>query len=223
MVIDPISVIDFEGSPRSGVLEYGVVVLKNGQIDTCYSRLCAARGRIGRDEWAVHKISSNDLNAAKPFKEEWALFSGLRLIGPLCAHNACVENGFLRAEWPYPRVSPDFSISSQSPDASVADWGPCLDTLPMYKKYYPGLDSYNLEQLINNFHLGELLKQLGQRYCPPGRNHYHCALFDALASTILLQKILRELNSDQCSVRYLMQLSGHTSIKAQSQQIEFFE
>ena len=60
-----------------------------------------------------------------------------------------------------------FSISSQSPDASVADWGPWLDTLPMYKKYYPGLDSYNLEQLINNFHLGELLKRLGQRYCPP--------------------------------------------------------
>ena len=223
MVCGPISVIDFEGSPRSGVLEYGVVVLKQGEIDACYSRLCAAKGLIARDEWALHKISSKDLNAAMPFADEWALFAGLREIGPLCAHNACVENSFLRDEWPYPRSSPDFASSAQPPFASVADWGPWLDTLPMYKKYYPGLESYKLEQLINHFHLHDALDELGQRYCPPGRNRYHCALFDALASTLLLQQIVRALNSDRCSIKALMELSGHSDLAAETQQIDFFE
>lgn len=223
MVCGPISVIDFEGSPRSGVLEYGVVVLKQGEIDACYSRFCAAKGRIGRDEWAVHKISSNDLNLAMPFAEAWQLFAGLRQIGPLCAHNACVENTFLRAEWPYPRTSPDFSSSAQPPFASVADWGPWLDTLPMYKKYYPGLESYKLEKLIDHFQLNDALNDLGQRHCPPGRNRYHCALFDALASTLLLQQILRALNSDRSGIKALMELSGHTGLAVEAQQIDFFE
>lgn len=221
MVCGPISVIDFEGSPRSGVLEYGVVVLKQGEIDACYSRLCAAKGRIGRDEWAVHKISSNDLNAAMPFAEEWALFAGLRQIGPLCAHNACVENSFLRAEWPYPRASPDFSSSAQAPYTKVADWGPWLDTLPMCKKFYPGLESYKLEQLIDHFHLQDALNEVGQRHCPPGRNRYHCALFDALASTLLLQQILAALDATGCSIKALMELSGHSVLDA-GPQIDFF-
>ena len=108
MVSVPISVIDFEGSPQSGILEYGVVVLMQGELDVCYSRLCAAKGRIGRDEWALHKISSKDINSAMPFADDWELFARLRQMGPLCAHNASVENSFLRGEWPYPRSSPDF-------------------------------------------------------------------------------------------------------------------
>ena len=89
MVCGPISVIDFEGSPRSGVLEYGVVVLKQGEIDACYSRLCAAKGLIARDEWALHKISSKDLNAAMPFADEWALFAGCGNWAPVCSQCLC--------------------------------------------------------------------------------------------------------------------------------------
>ena len=137
MVFGPISVIDFEGSPRSGVLEYGVVVLKQGEIDACYTRLCAAKGPIARDEWALHKISSKDLNAAMPFADEWALFAGLREIGPLCAHNACVENSFLRDEWPYPRSSPDFSSSAQ-PLCERCRLGSLVRYLAHVKNIIPG-------------------------------------------------------------------------------------
>lgn len=220
MVCGPISIIDFEGSPRSGVLEYGVVILKHGKIEKCYSRLCAAKGRIGRDEWAVHKISSSDLKTALPFSEEWELFADLRQSGPFCAHNACVENSFLRAQWPYPRTSPDFTSNSEPPYLEVADWGPWLDTLPMYKKCYPSLESYKLERLIDVFDLSDPLAQLGRRHCPDGRNRYHCALFDALASTLLLQHVLKAMEST--SLAKLMALSGHSPAEDGPQQMNLF-
>lgn len=220
MLVGPISVIDFEGSPRSGVLEYGVVVLKQGKIESCYSRLCAAKGSIGRDEWAVHKISSNDLKAALPFAQAWELFADLRQIGPFCAHNACVENGFLRAQWPYPRTSPNFASRAEPPYLEVADWGPWLDTLPMYKKCYPALESYKLEQLIDAFGLRDSLAKLGLMHCPAGRNRYHCALFDALASALLLQQILNAF--DSISMAQIMGLSGHSHAEDGPQQMNLF-
>jgi hypothetical protein len=48
-------------------------------------------------------------------------------------------------------------------------------------------------------------------------------LFDALASTLLLQQIVRALNSDGSSIKALMELSGHSDLAAETQQIDFFE
>ena len=48
--------IDFEGSLSSGILEYGVVTLKGGEIVHTRTRLCRAIGRIRPDDVLVHKL-----------------------------------------------------------------------------------------------------------------------------------------------------------------------
>ena len=121
------------------------------------------------------------------FAHDFDLFAQLRKSGPLCAHNASVEDRFLKSTWSYTRQSPDFSNPKE--DRLLTSWGPWLDTLSIYRRLYPDLDSYQLNTLIGLFGLKESLNQLAQEYCPKERIRYHCALYDALASALLLQRL----------------------------------
>ena len=71
----------------------------------------------------------------------------------------------------------------------LTSWGPWLDTLSIYRRLYPDLDNYQLNTLISLFKLEESLNQLAQEYCPKERIRYHCALYDALACALLLQRL----------------------------------
>lgn len=202
----PIHVMDFEGSRQSGIVEYGVVTLVGSKIVAAQTRLCAPIGTISDRDRMQHGISEEAAAAEALFESEWALFAGLRESGPLCAHNAAVEDGLLRTVWPYPRNSPNFSETGQT----TATWGPWLDTLYLYRRIYPQLESHKLADLVQLFDLQADLDAQALLYCPEKRQHYHCALYDALASALLLRRLHAEPDFEQMSLRWLFLQSSST-------------
>lgn len=207
MFSTPIHVIDFEGNRQSGVVEYGVVTLHGYQIESTYSRLCAPVGTISDRDRQQHGISEAEAAKEPLFEKEWKLFSSLRELGPFCAHNVAVEDGLLSSIWPYPRNTSDFL----SDDEQTASWGPWLDTLQLYRRVYPQLESYKLGDLVVLFELEAELNQLAKLYCPEKRGRYHCALYDALASALLLRRLYDEPDLNGISLRWLILNSAAAS------------
>jgi DNA polymerase III epsilon subunit-like protein len=206
MIETPIHVIDFEGSRQSGIVEYGVVTLHGAEIVAVHTRLCAPIGTISDRDRMQHGISEQAAAGAAPFDAEWRLFAELRATGPLCAHNAAVEDGLLRSVWPYPRNSPDFSQDGHH----TASWGPWLDTLYLYRRIYPQLENHKLSHLIGLFGLQVSLDEQAQLYCPQKRQRYHCALYDTLASALLLRRLYQEPDLQALSLRWLLLHSSST-------------
>lgn len=207
----PVHIIDFEGTKTSGILEYGIVTLHQNQITQTHSRLCKARGAISSQDTHQHGISIDDTQNTLPFSCEWPLFSSLRSSGPLAAHHAQTENMLLKNTWPYPRTSPDFL----NPGQLSTSWGPWIDTCQLFKRLYPQLESYKLIDLINTFRLSEQMAKLTQIYCPTSRNKPHCALYDALASTLLLQYITSLAEFDKVTISWLI-INSAPQVKRQS-------
>lgn len=212
MLTTPIHVIDFEGSRQSGIVEFGVATLVGRSITATYSRICASVGTISDLDRAQHGINEELANAFEPFDREWALFSGLREEGPFAAHNVAVEAGLIRTVWPYPRNCPNFA----EPEIKAADWGPWLDTLPLYRRIYPGMESYGLEALVNAFELQEDLDRQARLLCPANRKRYHCALYDAMASALLLARLFSEPELESASLRWLILNSASSESERES-------
>lgn len=181
----PIHVIDFEGTKASGILEYGVVTLEGGEIKETKTRLCRAKGAITALDTRQHGIREKDTQGALPFSDEWELFSNLHKTGPLGAHNATTENMLIKDTWPYGKEAPDFLEAEKTRNT----WGPWVDTCQLYKALYPQLDNHKLMELVKVFQLGEKLDELAEEHCPPNRSKHHCALYDALASALLIQYV----------------------------------
>lgn len=215
----PIFFVDFEGNRTSGVLEFGVATLLLGQITDVRTRLCAPVGRILPTDTAVHGLTVDNVAGAEPFADEWEYFAGLRDVGPLAAHYAGVENGLLKAVWPYPRMAPDFA----RPGGQVCDWGPWVDTARLYAQLYPNLESGRLEALVEVAGLALELDALAARYCPEHRRHYHAALYDALAGALLLGALARDPQIAALSMMQLLALSTLDPAKReQLRQTELF-
>jgi DNA polymerase III epsilon subunit-like protein len=178
----PIHVIDFEGSLRTGVVEYGVATLLGGVVLSARTKFCAPHSRIPPEETRIHGISDAQVAREELFSEESAFFMELRETGPICAHNAAFERHLLKSAWPYPRMSPDFVNRGKS----VADWGPFIDTLRLYELVFPGLAQYGLGDIVETFGLRAELDEAAAKFCPKDRRKYHCALYDALGSALLL-------------------------------------
>jgi DNA polymerase-3 subunit epsilon len=195
----PIHVIDFEGSRQSGVVEYGYVTLEKGEIVDSQTRICAPVGTITDLDRGQHGISEDLASSEALFEAEWSLFARLRQSGAFCAHNASVEDGFLRAVWSCPRISPDFA----EPGQTTATWAPWLDTLHIYRRVYPQLKNHKLQVLIEIFDIQATLDAKAATICPVERRCYHCALYDALASALLLNRLTEEPTLEDASLRWL--------------------
>jgi DNA polymerase-3 subunit epsilon len=195
----PIHVIDFEGSRQSGVVEYGYVTLEKGEIVDSQTRICAPVGTITDLDRGQHGISEDLASNEALFEAEWSLFARLRQSGAFCAHNASVEDGFLRAVWSCPRISPDFA----EPGQTTATWAPWLDTLHIYRRVYPQLKNHKLQVLIEIFDIQATLDAQAATICPVERRCYHCALYDALASALLLNRLTEEPTLEDASLRWL--------------------
>ena len=63
------------------------------------------------------------------------------------------------------------------------------DTSYVYRS--KALPSVSLQTLIEGCGLGDVLNNLGERFCPPDRRHWHAALYDALACALLLLNFIR--------------------------------
>ena len=87
---------------------------------------------------------------------------------PLCAHNVATEKKFTRAAAP------------------MHQFGPWLDTLKIARKVWKGCPSYALENLIVMLDL----KQRVDALCS-GREA-HDALYDAVASAMLMEHLLEQ-------------------------------
>lgn len=198
-----IHVLDFEGCLRSGILEYGVVTLHKGEITETRTRLCRPVGVVGEADIAVHGIRPAEVSDAELFSAEWEYFCLLREKGPLAAHFAGAERHLLKSVWPYPRRSPDFG----QPGRSINDWGPWIDTGRIYGQLFPELESNNLQALVEAFSYQTELDALAEAHCPEARCRYHAALYDALAATLLLLRLLDRPEFSRVSLCWLLQMS----------------
>ncbi len=212
----PIHVIDFEGSRTYGVVEFGVVTLQGSGIAHTRTRICEAMAEVPEAEARVHGLRARDTMGEKTFGEERDYFFALRESGPLCAHSASVEEGFLKRDWPYPRLSPDFL----NPGRRLADWGPWIDTLRLYERLFPMLGDHSLQALITVFELQGALDTLASEHCPSRRRKYHCALYDALGSALLLDHIGQLPGYEAVSLEWLITMSQPSS--SEDRQRELF-
>lgn len=200
----PIYIIDFEGNRRTGVVEYGVAILQGGEVVDCHTRLCRPREAISGKDFLFHGIRQDQAEVCEPLEEDYALFSRWRRSGPFGAHHAVTEEGLLRATWTCPPDSPDFYV----PSRRVASWGPWIDTLQLYSTIYPGLQDYKLGTLIAVFGMESRLVDLAQKWCPGDRRKFHCALYDALASALLLIRLGEEPGFSDMDLAWLIQNSA---------------
>jgi DNA polymerase-3 subunit epsilon len=210
----PIHFIDFEGGASSGILEFGVVTLRAGQIAETRTRLCRAVGRIRAEDSAVHHLTTLDVEAQALFADEFDYFAGLRETGPLAAHFAGTENGLIKSVWPYPRTSPDFA----RPGGRLADWGPWLDSGRVYAELCPKTESLQLESLVGTLGLQAELDALAVAHCPATRRFFHAALYDALAGALLLTSFLRRPELAEATIPWLLQMSTADAQKRSSLQ-----
>jgi DNA polymerase-3 subunit epsilon len=194
--------LDFEGSRRSGIVEYGLVTLHESEVIAMETRLCRASGPIPEIETATHQIRQVDVESTEPISESWELFRDKRREGPFAAHHAGVENGLIKSVWPFSNQCPNF-ISGELD----VDWGPWLDTCALYRALFPGMESYNLAALIYALELNSRLDRLAERFCPPQRSNFHCAPYDALASAVLLQQLESYEGIQSFSLAQLLQWS----------------
>lgn len=214
----PIHVLDFEGGSRTGIVEYGVATLLGGEVVSVKTRLCAAQAPIPILDTQCHGLRESDLAGARPFGDESENFLSLRDTGLFAAHHAQVEQGMLKAVWPYPRAVPDFASPGS---ASVADWGPWIDTHRLSVKWYPTLSEHKLSGLMRWFSLEKKLAPLAEKFCPPKRRKYHCALYDALASALLLRHFCSAADRSGVSLETLVRESLTGSRAADRMQGEF--
>lgn len=196
--------VDFEGSTASGILEYGVVSLRGGEIVAARGRLCRATGRVRREDTAVHGLDAEATAGAASFAEEFSIFASLRESGPLAAHFANAENTLLKSVWPYGRAARDFS---REDGGSTAEWGPWIDTGRLYPQARGEGSPTRLGDLIAAEGLQARLDELASTICPAGRRHYHAALYDALAGALLLARLAEIPGWGARSLRWLLEHS----------------
>jgi DNA polymerase-3 subunit epsilon len=203
----PVYMMDFEGSSSSGVVEYGVTSLLGGEIRETWTAVCHPTGTILSRDFGVHGIRQPEADERPPFSSHYSLFVGFRRSGILAAHNRHAENNFIKDTWAVPPVVPDWRAGS----GEAQEWGPWIDTLSIYRSLYPRLESHGLGNLVEVFALREELEALAGNHCPNNRRRPHCALYDALASALLLLRLEREANlAGRITVGWLLQLSQET-------------
>ena len=194
-----IHVLDFEGTRRTGVIEFGVVTLREGLLESTRTGFCSSREVLRADDIKIHGISDEIIAGREPFEKEWDKFSSLREGGLLAAHHASVEDNLLKATWPYPRASAN---------QKQLGWGPWIDTRRVYASLYKDLESYRLLFLIEIFSLTDRLTELSERHCPQGRRKAHCALYDAFASALLLLRLYELPDLRKLTIDWLLEISA---------------
>ena len=210
--------IDFEGSVTAGVLEYGWVGLDSIRgIFSAETAFCKNRTDIPASESALHQIYAEQVSNCPDFRTILPRLIDLRSRHFFCAHQASFENALLQMYCPV--VLKARSI----PENPQPSWGPWIDTCVLYKKYFRKVHgkrpsscgpSGTLQTLIEFCGLSEILQQVGNRFCPPTRRQYHCALWDALACALLLLHFIRQEEIQTKTLAWLLQESSSLS-KAQ--------
>lgn len=165
--------IDFEsaGIRRGGTevpVQIGVAHMRGGKIsDEALASFIATDQEITWSAQKVHGITREDLRGAPSLNDLWPQLKTLLQSRWLVAHGAATEKRFLRA-FPF------------------HGFGPWIDTLKLSRALWPDLASFALGDIIAAKNLeGELRdRHAGFRW--------HDALSDAIASLVLLRRIVEE-------------------------------
>lgn len=172
-----ITVLDFEttGSVRGFPNEpwqIGMVTLSGGKVDreSMFESLLQVEPNRPFNPHAPgrHAVLRDEISAAPIPQEVWPRIKSRLTEFPLCAHNVATEKKFTRAMAPMHR------------------FGIWIDTLRIARKAWPGCASYALEDLAVTLDLKPKVEDL----CP-GRTA-HDALYDAVASAVLLEHLLQQ-------------------------------
>ena len=172
-----ITVLDYEstgslaGHPNEP-WQIGMVSLKGGKVDAGSMFESLLQVDINRPfnphAPGRHDVLRDKISEAPTPQKLWPQIKQRVTGHPLCAHNVATEKKFTRAMAPLHR------------------FGPWIDTLRIARKAWPGCPSYALEDLT--VILG--LKQRVDNLCPGGQAHD--ALYDAVASAMLLEHLLEQ-------------------------------
>jgi DNA polymerase-3 subunit epsilon len=170
-----VTVLDYEstgslaGFPNEP-WQLGLVSLKGGKVDPASLQESLLRVDINRPfnphAPGRHALLRDRIAEAPGQQELWPRIRRRLTDHPLCAHNVATEKKFTRLAAPMHR------------------FGPWLDTLRIARKVWPGCASYALEDLTLMLDLQPRVEAL----CP-GRQA-HDALYDAVASAMLLEHLL---------------------------------
>ena len=199
----PIFMIDFEGSRKIGVVEYGAVKISGGEIVSARTGICRPRLPIPpRDAQFFGIDNANTLNRPS-FSQEVEIFAQMRRDGILASHNSAVEDSLLRDAMPSPGTVPDHVSGGYS-----CQWGPWLDTLSLCRRIFPGLPCGKLSGLTETLNLSAKLENAAKKLCPPKRRKWHCALYDALAASLILIWICSRDGFGEVSLPWLLKHSG---------------
>lgn len=172
-----ITVLDYEstGSLRGFPNEpwqIGMVSLKNGKVDPTSMFESLLRVDINRPfnphAPGRHALLRDEIAKAPTPPELWPRIMPRLVRCPLCAHNVATEKKFTRAMAPMHRL------------------GLWIDTLKIARKVWPGCPSYALEDLIVMLDLKSRVDGL----CV--NREAHDALYDAVASAMLLEHLLAQ-------------------------------
>ncbi len=195
-----IGVIDFEGSVRTGIVEYGYVTIKKSKIINSETSCCNPSKKLMAEEEKSYRLKHAALSTHAHFSDKRELFMHLhRSVDVFCAHHSTIEENFFKMHWPYPTKRQFFKSAS---------WGPWLDTRKIYENLYPSLGDFSLSHLVQTFNLDEKLRENASKYCPPERREPHCALYDALASALLINRF-KDIPEVACtSLEWMLQASA---------------
>jgi DNA polymerase III epsilon subunit-like protein len=187
MGMPKIFAVDFEGTTRDGVWEFGFVQIEQSAVVNPLTEICAVHQGAS---FFLEKSrrSTRPTGDAKPFQGYFPLFKSLRKRGIFAAHRAQVELSLLRNAWPSPGFVPNF-FEGTIPSHGLT-WGPCIDTFVLCRRYFPQFKTHTLRDAVESFALGDELRALARKMCPPGRCAFHCALFDAIGCALVLRHLL---------------------------------
>lgn len=212
-------VIDFEGSFRGSVVEAGIVRMNHAGQVSAWTGLFKPLAPVTWEESQTHGLRNRDLEGQPHFHESFEALRELRIQGILGAHHATVENRFICDAWPMPGWVSD----PEKPGQQIASWGPWLDSRLLAERVFPGMQEYKLENLIRGLGLQTILDQWAELFCPKARARYHCALYDALASWLLMLAMGKTASWQEWSLDRLLRYQNSTPEAQGASQLGLFD
>lgn len=208
-------VVDFEGSLQTGILEYGIVEVSSTKgILNMQTQFCKNRSNISSLEQQCHHLNDEQLSSFASFENHLDVFIKARQRTLFCAHNASFENTLLSSYLPM--------LTIPSPTGNQQHvWGPWLDTYYLYKKHLK-IPLCGLKDLVEMFQLTEILANIAEKFCPSTRKNFHCALYDAIACSLLFLNFIRLPEIQSKSFDWLLMTSSPLKIVQQLQQPYLF-
>jgi DNA polymerase III alpha subunit (gram-positive type) len=103
------------------------------------------------------------------------------------SHNIHIEKNLLKSYLPYNRKCSN-TIS--------LEWGPWIDTTIIYRTLYPNIATYDLSFLTKTF-IKKRVEELSSIICSADKKFHHNALYDALCTFLLFERIQKIVNINE--------------------------